>query len=145
MVHSFPKFLNLSPYGLGNGALETYVERIKSIEEHVPPLCLVSQRMHVPVQHQINEQKISRNLHFVGCIPVLIYILPLTHVGNNVLEGEHGGALEPRNVQLGRLVVALQNGRYIGYGHLHFSSSNGRDKNVRLVAVITQMLIKRFD
>jgi hypothetical protein len=28
MVHSFPKFMNPSPYDLGDGALETYVERI---------------------------------------------------------------------------------------------------------------------
>jgi predicted membrane-bound spermidine synthase len=43
------------------------------------------------------------------------------------------------------MVAALQHGRYIGYGHLHFSSIDGRDKNVRLVAVITQMLIKLSD
>jgi hypothetical protein len=55
MVHSFPEFLNLSPYDLGNGALETSVERIKSTEEQIPPLCLVSQRTQVPLQHHINE------------------------------------------------------------------------------------------
>jgi hypothetical protein len=55
MVHSFPKFLNLSPYDIGNGAPEASMERIKSTEEQVPPLCLVSQRTHVPVQHHINE------------------------------------------------------------------------------------------
>jgi hypothetical protein len=55
MVHSFLEFLNLSPYDLGNGAPETSVERIKSIEEQVLPLCLVSQRTHVLVQHHINE------------------------------------------------------------------------------------------
>jgi hypothetical protein len=42
-------------------------------------------------------------------------------------------------------MVALQNGRYIGYSHLHFSSVDGRDKNVRLVAVIAQMLIELSD
>jgi hypothetical protein len=42
-------------------------------------------------------------------------------------------------------VAALQHGRYIGYGHLYFSSVDGRDKNVWLVAVITQMHIKLFD
>jgi hypothetical protein len=41
MVRSFLEFVNLSPYDLGNGAPKTYVERIKSIEENVPPLCLV--------------------------------------------------------------------------------------------------------
>jgi hypothetical protein len=80
MVHSFPKFLNMSPYDLGNGARETSVEHIKGTEEQVPPLCLVSQRTHVPVQHHINEKKILRNLCFVGCIPVTVCILPLTHV-----------------------------------------------------------------
>jgi hypothetical protein len=55
MVHSFPEFLNLSPYDLRNGAPETFVERIQSTEEQVPPLCLVSQRTHVPVQHHINK------------------------------------------------------------------------------------------
>jgi hypothetical protein len=42
-------------------------------------------------------------------------------------------------------MAALQHGRYIGYGHLYFSSVDGRDKNVRLVAIITQMLIKSSD
>jgi hypothetical protein len=64
MVHSFPKFLNLSPYDLGNGAPETSVERIKGTEEQVPPLYLVSQRTHVPVQHHINEKKILRKSSF---------------------------------------------------------------------------------
>jgi hypothetical protein len=121
------------------------VERIKCTEEHVLPLCLVSQRTHVPVQHHINEQNIPRNLHFTGCISVLVCILPLTHVENNDLECEHRGALKPRNVRLGRLMATLQNGRYIGYGHLHFSSVDGRDKNVWLVAIITQMLVKSSD
>jgi hypothetical protein len=76
---------------------------------------------------------------------VTVCILPLTHVRNNVLKGEHGGALELRNVRLGRLMAALQNSRNIGYGHLHFSSVNGREKYVRLVAINTQMLIKLFD
>jgi hypothetical protein len=58
MVHSFPKFLNLSPYNLGNGALETSMERVEGIEKHVPPLCLVSQRTHVPVKHHVNEPQI---------------------------------------------------------------------------------------
>jgi hypothetical protein len=98
MVHSFPKFLNLTPNDLGNGAPETSVERIESIEENVPPLCLVSQRTHVPIEHHINKKKIMRNLRFASCISVVVCILPLTHVRNNVLEGEHRGALEPRNV-----------------------------------------------
>jgi hypothetical protein len=42
-------------------------------------------------------------------------------------------------------VTTLQHGRYIGYGDLHFSSVDGRDKNVWLVAVITLMLIKLSD
>jgi hypothetical protein len=80
MVHSFPEFLNLLPYDLGNGAPKTSVERIKGTEEQVLPLCLVSQRTHVPVQHHINEKKIPRNLRFAGCISVTVCILPLTHV-----------------------------------------------------------------
>jgi hypothetical protein len=91
MVHSFPKFLNLSPYDLGNGALETFVERVEGTEKHVPPLCLVSQRTHVPIKYHVNEPQIWRNLHLACCVPVLIYILPLTHVGDDVLNGEHGG------------------------------------------------------
>jgi hypothetical protein len=43
MVHSFPEFINLSPYDLGNGAPKTSMERIEGTEENVPPLCLVSQ------------------------------------------------------------------------------------------------------
>jgi hypothetical protein len=102
IVHSFPEFLNLSPYDLGNGAPETSVERIKSTEEHVPSLCLVSQRTHIPIQHHIYEQKIPRNLRSAGCISMLVCILPLTHVRDDVLKGEHGGAVKPRNVRLGR-------------------------------------------
>jgi hypothetical protein len=42
MVHSFPNFVNLSPYDLGNGAPKTFMERVEGTEKHVPPLCLVS-------------------------------------------------------------------------------------------------------
>jgi hypothetical protein len=98
MVHSFPEFLNLTPNDIGNGALETSVERIESTEKNVPPLCLVSQRTHVPIEHHINKKKILRNLRFAGCVLVTVCILPLTHVKNDILKGEHGGALEPRNV-----------------------------------------------
>jgi hypothetical protein len=137
MVHSFPEFLNLLPYDLGNGTPETSVECIKSTEEHVPPLCLVSQRTHVPVQHHINEQKIMRNLRFAGCIPVLVCILPFTHVRNDILEGEHGGAVYPRYVRLRRLVTAFQNSRYIGYGHLDVDAVNGREKDIWPAALVT--------
>jgi hypothetical protein len=71
--------------------------------------------------------------------------LPLTHVRNDILEGEHGGALKLGNVRLGRLMAAFQNSRYIGYGHLHFCSVNGREKYVRLVAFNPQMLVKLSD
>jgi hypothetical protein len=110
MVHSFPEFINLSPYDLRNGAPKAFVVHIEGTEENVPPLCLVPQRTHVPIQHHIYEQKIPRNLHFAGCILVLVCILPLTHVRNDVLEGEHGGALDPRYFRFERLVTALQNG-----------------------------------
>jgi hypothetical protein len=76
---------------------------------------------------------------------VLVYILPLTHVRDDVLEGEHGGAVNPRNVRLGRLVTALQNNHYIGYGHLHVSAVDGRDKNVWPAEIIPQMLVKSTD
>jgi hypothetical protein len=55
VVHSIPEFLNLPPYNLGNGAPETSMERIQSTEEQIPPLCLVPQRTHVPIQHHVNE------------------------------------------------------------------------------------------
>jgi hypothetical protein len=55
MVHSIPEFLNLPPYNLGNGASETSMEHIQSTEEKVPPLCLVPQRTHVPIQHHVDE------------------------------------------------------------------------------------------
>jgi hypothetical protein len=55
MVHSFIEFLNLSSYDLGNGAPETSVDRVEGTEEQVPPLCLVSQRTHIPIQHHINK------------------------------------------------------------------------------------------
>jgi hypothetical protein len=71
--------------------------------------------------------------------------IALTHVRDDVLEGEHGGAVNPRNVQLERLVTALQNGHYIGYGHLHVSAIDGRDKNIWLAAIVSQMLIKSSD
>jgi hypothetical protein len=67
---------------------------------------------------------------------VLVCILPLTHVRNDILECEHGWALKPRNVRLKRLMAVLQNGRYIGYGHLHFNAVNGREKDVWPTALI---------
>jgi hypothetical protein len=102
----------------------------------------VPQRTYVPIKHHVNEPKILRNLHFAGCIPVLVCILPLTHVGDDVLKGEHGGAIYPRYIRLRRLVTALQNGRYIGYSHLYISAVDGRDKNIWLAAIVSQMLIK---
>jgi hypothetical protein len=71
--------------------------------------------------------------------------LPLTHIRNDVLECEHGEALKPGNIRLGRLMTTFQNGLYIGYSHLHFSSVNGREKYVRLVAINPQMLVKFSD
>jgi hypothetical protein len=109
------------------------------------PLCLVSQRTHISVQHYVNKEKISRNLRLASCIPTIIGILPLTHIENDVLECEHGGALKPGDFQLRRLMVALQHSRYIGDGHLHFSSINGRERYVRLVTVNPQMSVKFFD
>jgi hypothetical protein len=42
-------------------------------------------------------------------------------------------------------MAALQHNRYIGYGHLYFSSVNGREKYVRLIATNPQMLVKFSD
>jgi hypothetical protein len=145
MVHSFLEFPNLTPNDLGNRAPKASVERIKSTEENVPPLCLASQRTHIPIEHHINKKKILRNLCFAGCVSVTVCILSLTHVENNILEGEHGGALEPGNVRLRRLMAALENGSYVSYGHLHFSSVNGREEYIRLVALTTQMLVELSD
>jgi hypothetical protein len=49
MMHCFTEFLNLSPNDLWYGALETSVERVEGTEEQILPLCLVSQRTHVPI------------------------------------------------------------------------------------------------
>jgi hypothetical protein len=113
-----------SPYDLENKAPETSVEQIEGTKEHVPPLSLVSQRTHVPIKHNI---------------------LPLTHVGDDVFDGEHGGAINPGYVRLRRLVTAFQNSRYVGYGHLNVYTVNGREKNVGPAALVPQMLIKNLD
>jgi hypothetical protein len=42
-------------------------------------------------------------------------------------------------------MAALQHSRYIGYGHLHFSSVNGREKSVWLVTIYPQMLVEFSD
>jgi hypothetical protein len=76
---------------------------------------------------------------------MLVCILPLTHVGDDVLKGEHGGAVNQRYVQLGRLMTALQSSRYVCYGHLHVFAVNGRQKNLWSVAIVPQMLVKSPD
>jgi hypothetical protein len=86
-----------------------------------------------------------RNLHLAGYIPAIIGVLPLIHIENDVLECEHGGALNPGDVRLRRLMAALQHNRFISDGHLHFSSVNGREKGVRLVTVNSQMSVKLSD
>jgi hypothetical protein len=105
----------------------------------------VSQWTHITVQHHIYEEKIPRNLRLAGYIPAFIGILPFTHIGNNILECKHGGALNPWDVRLRRLIAALQHSRYISNGHLHFSPVNGREKTVRLVTVNPQMSVKLSD
>jgi hypothetical protein len=42
-------------------------------------------------------------------------------------------------------MAAFQHSRYIGYGHLHFSSVNGRKKYVQLVTINPQMSVKFSD
>jgi hypothetical protein len=105
----------------------------------------VSQRTHILAQHHVDKEKIPWNLRLTSCIPVVIDVLPLTHIGNDVLECKHGGALNPWDVRLRRLMAALQHSRYISNGHLHFSPVNGREKNVRLVTVNPQMSVKLSD
>jgi hypothetical protein len=105
----------------------------------------VSQWTHIAIQHHINEEKIPRNLRLAGCIPAVIGILPPTHIKNDVLKCEHGGALKPGEVRLRRLMAALQHSRYISNGHFHFSSVNGREKCVRLVTVNPKMSVKLSD
>jgi hypothetical protein len=67
------------------------------------------------------------------------------YIENDVLECEHGGALKPGDVRLRWLMAALQHSRYIGYGHLHFSFVNGREKYVRLVTIYPQMFVELSD
>jgi hypothetical protein len=55
MVHSFTEFLDLTPDNLKNGTPESSVERVEGTEEQVPPLCLVSQRTHISVQHHVDK------------------------------------------------------------------------------------------
>jgi hypothetical protein len=76
---------------------------------------------------------------------MLICILPLTHVGDDVLDGEQGRAINPRYARLRRLMTAFQSSCYVDYGHLHISTVNGRDKNAWLAGLIPQMLIKCLD
>jgi hypothetical protein len=71
--------------------------------------------------------------------------LPLTHVGDDVLDGEHGWAINPWFIRFRRLMVAFQNNRYVGYGHLDVSIIDVRDKDVWPVAVVLQIIIKGSD
>ena len=67
---------------------------------------------------------------------VTVCILPLTHVRDDVLDGKHGKAVNPRYVRIERLITAFQSSRYVGYGHLYVSIVDGRDKNVWLAVVV---------
>jgi hypothetical protein len=145
VVHSFPEFVNLPPYDLGNGAPKALVERVQSTEEQVLSLGFVSQGTHIILKHNVNEPKLRRNLRLAGGIMVSVCILPLTHVENNILDSEHGGANSPRLVRFRRLIIAFQSSRYVDYGHLHVSIVDGRDKNVWPAVVVPQMLIKSLD
>jgi hypothetical protein len=121
------------------------MERVEGTEKHVPPLCLVSQRTHVPVKHHVNEPHIRRNLRLACYVSVLICILSLTHVGDDVLNGEHERAVYPRYFRLQRLVTAFQNCRCIGYGHFDIDAVNGREKDTWPAALVPQMLTKCLD
>jgi hypothetical protein len=125
MVHAFLEFVNLSPYDLENGAPKASVECIEGTKENVPPLCLVPQRTHVPIKHHVNEPKIPRNLRFASYVPMLVCILPLTHVGDDVLEGEHGGAINPRYIRLRGLMAAFQGGWVCAFGESKMEENEG--------------------
>jgi hypothetical protein len=55
MVHSFIEFLDLTLDDLRNGTPKAFVKQVEGTEKQVPPLCLVSQRTHIFVQHHIDE------------------------------------------------------------------------------------------
>jgi hypothetical protein len=76
---------------------------------------------------------------------VTVCILPFTHVGDDVLDGEHGGAVNPRYVRIRRLMTTFQSSHYVGYGHLHVSIVDGKDKHIWPATVVPQMLIKSLD
>jgi hypothetical protein len=76
---------------------------------------------------------------------VPIYILPLTHVGDDVLDGEHGGAVNSWFICFRWLMVTFQNSCYVSYGHLDVSIIDGRDKDVWPVVVVLQILVKGLD
>jgi hypothetical protein len=42
-------------------------------------------------------------------------------------------------------MAAFQHSRYISYGHLYFSSVNGREKSIRQVTINPQMSVKFSD
>jgi hypothetical protein len=71
--------------------------------------------------------------------------VPITHISNNVLDGEHGRALEPGDIRLRGLMVTLQRGRYVGNSHLNFFSVNGREKHIGLVALTPQIFVEFSD
>jgi hypothetical protein len=94
------------------------------------------------LQHDVHKPELGRYLHLVGGIPVSICILPLKHVGDDVLDGEHGRAINPWLIRFRQLMVPFQNSRYVGYGHLDASIVDGRDKDVWPAIVLLQILIK---
>jgi hypothetical protein len=95
--------------------------------------------------HDIHKPKLGRSLRLAGYILVPICILPLTHVEDDILDGEHGGAVNPWFIHFRRLMVAFQNSRYVGYGHLDVSIVDGKDKDVWTIVVVLQILLKRLD
>jgi hypothetical protein len=97
------------------------------------------------LQHDLHKPELGRYLCLAGCILVLVCILPLTHVGDDVLYSEHGGAINSWFVRFRWLMVTFQNSRYVGYGHLDVSIVDGRDKDVWPVAVVLQIFIKGSD
>jgi hypothetical protein len=104
-----------------------------------------------PKGHTFLYSTTSTNQRFRGIFALLAAFrclfayCPLTHVRDDVLECEHGGTVNPRNVRIKKLMTTFQNSRYVGYGHLHVPIIYGRDKNIWPAAIVPQMLIKSPD
>jgi hypothetical protein len=137
--------MNLPPDDIRNGAPIALVERIQGTKEQVSSLRLVSQGTHVLLQHDVHKPELWRHLCLAGGILVPVCKLPLTHVGDNVFCGDHGGADNPWFFFFVWLGMAFQSSRYVGSGHLDVFIVDRREKDAWLGAVILQIFIKGLD